>query len=238
MYRMLNFFLAVFLLCSCGVYPDLVPQTKPQSQVFSCVPTNTMREIGTVKKIIDGDTIDVEIQGKIYRVRYIGINTPEKGQPFYEEAKSTNVKLVEGKEVLLVKDVSESDQYGRLLRYVFAQDLFVNYEMVRSGYAMAYTYPPDISCADLFVQAQRDAQPLPVVGGTLEHHFLDNHALPVSDIVQPAVESGCDPAYPDVCIVSPPPDLDCRNIPYRNFRVLPPDPHKLDGDQDGIGCES
>ena len=45
----------------------------------------------------------------------------------------------------------------------------------------------------------------------------------------------CDPSYPDVCI--PPPDLDCRDIPYRRFRVLPPDPHGFDRDRDGIGCE-
>ena len=47
----------------------------------------------------------------------------------------------------------------------------------------------------------------------------------------------CDPAYPTVCIPPPPPDLDCKDIPYRNFKVLPPDPHRLDRDGDGIGCE-
>lgn len=54
----------------------------------------------------------------------------------------------------------------------------------------------------------------------------------------PPPGGNCDPAYPDVCIPSPPPDLDCRDIPYRDFRVLPPDPHRFDGDKDGIGCES
>jgi micrococcal nuclease len=49
---------------------------------------------------------------------------------------------------------------------------------------------------------------------------------------------GCDPAYPTVCIPPPPPDLDCGDIPYRNFRVLPPDPHHFDRDRDGIGCEA
>ena len=48
----------------------------------------------------------------------------------------------------------------------------------------------------------------------------------------------CDPAYPDVCIPPPPPDLNCGDIPYRRFRVLPPDPHGFDGNKDGIGCES
>jgi len=51
-------------------------------------------------------------------------------------------------------------------------------------------------------------------------------------------DPGCDPAYPTVCIPSPPPDLDCSEIEYRNFTVLPPDPHNFDSDDDGIGCES
>jgi predicted nucleic acid-binding Zn ribbon protein len=50
--------------------------------------------------------------------------------------------------------------------------------------------------------------------------------------------SGCDPSYPTVCIPPPPPDLDCKDIQYRNFVVLPPDPHHFDGDHDGIGCET
>ena len=50
--------------------------------------------------------------------------------------------------------------------------------------------------------------------------------------------SNCDPSYPDVCIPSPPPDLNCSDIPYRNFRVLPPDPHHFDGNHNGIGCEA
>lgn len=53
----------------------------------------------------------------------------------------------------------------------------------------------------------------------------------------PTHAANCDPAYPDVCIPSPPPDLDCKDIPYRKFRVLPPDPHNFDGDGNGLGCE-
>jgi len=64
--------------------------------------------------------------------------------------------------------------------------------------------------------------------------------MPVPTVVTTPVpaRTDCDRAYPDVCIPSPPPDLDCPEIPYRNFRVLPPDPHRFDGDHDGIGCES
>src|SRR6185295_9647112 len=48
---------------------------------------------------------------------------------------------------------------------------------------------------------------------------------------------GCDPSYPTVCIPPPPPDLDCGDIPYRRFQVLPPDPHNFDREGDGLGCE-
>ena len=53
----------------------------------------------------------------------------------------------------------------------------------------------------------------------------------------PPPPGDCDPAYPTVCIPSPPPDLDCADIPQRHFRVLAPDPHNFDGDGDGIACE-
>ena len=53
-----------------------------------------------------------------------------------------------------------------------------------------------------------------------------------------AVGGACDPSYPTVCIPPPPPDLDCKDIPYRRFAVRPPDPHHFDGGGDGVGCES
>jgi hypothetical protein len=62
---------------------------------------------------------------------------------------------------------------------------------------------------------------------------------PVQNPTPAASAGNCDRAYPDVCIAPPPPDLDCKDVPHQNFRVLPPDPHRFDGkDKDGIGCES
>ena len=108
-----------------------------------------------VTRVIDGDTI--VIQGGD-RVRYIGMDTPEIGQPYYAEATAKNKELVNGKEVRLVKDVSETDQYGRLLRYIYVGDIFVNAELVRLGYARAYYYPPDTYYADLFSQLELEAK--------------------------------------------------------------------------------
>lgn len=112
-----------------------------------------------VLSIIDGDTIDVEIEGDEYRVRYIGIDTPERGMPYYDEATEANRQLVEGQTIYLVKDISETDRYGRLLRYIYLPDgTFVNAWLVESGYAQAATFPPDVAFADTFRQLQEEAR--------------------------------------------------------------------------------
>ncbi|MEK7499170.1 MAG: thermonuclease family protein [Patescibacteria group bacterium] len=114
-----------------------------------------------VVKVIDGDTIEVEGKKK---VRYIGINTPELHDPrkkvecFGKEAAIMNSDLVEGKEVRLEKDISETDRYGRLLRYVYIGDLFVNEYLVRQGYAYASSYPPDVKYAQQFRAAEQEAR--------------------------------------------------------------------------------
>lgn len=113
-----------------------------------------------VVEVIDGDTV-VLSDGRT--VRYIGIDTPERGQPFYEAAKNFNRKLVRGKTVELEFDVERFDRYGRLLAYVFVHDekgqrIFVNAEMVRNGFALIYTKPPNVRYADLFLQLQNEAR--------------------------------------------------------------------------------
>jgi micrococcal nuclease len=107
-------------------------------------------EHATVLRVIDGDTIDVEVNGERQRVRYIGINTPERNDPCFDEATQANKDLVAGNEVRLERDVSETDRYGRLLRYVFVGDTFVNEELVRLGYAEAVLYRPDDRHYELF----------------------------------------------------------------------------------------
>jgi len=118
-----------------------------------------------VVRVIDGDTIEVIIDGKAYKVRYIGIDTPETvapGRPVEwmgKEAYEANKAMVEGKTVYLEKDVSETDRYGRLLRYVFLEDgTFVNAELVRLGYAQVSTYPPDVKYQELFLRMQQEAR--------------------------------------------------------------------------------
>ena len=100
----------------------------------------TSEDTFLVSRVIDGDTIVLE-GGE--HVRYIGIDTPETGRPYYPEAKKANEELVLGKRVRMHMDVSDRDRYERLLRYVYADGTFVNAELVRRGLARAKAYPPD-----------------------------------------------------------------------------------------------
>jgi micrococcal nuclease len=96
-----------------------------------------------VTRVVDGDTVVIEGG---YRVRYIGIDTPEvrpEPEPFGIEALEANRRLVEGRAVRLERDVSETDKYDRLLRYVYVDGIFVNADLVRQGLAYARAYPPD-----------------------------------------------------------------------------------------------
>lgn len=149
--------------------PGVSPQTTatpPAAQLTTLpsVSSNVSLVEAVVTRVIDGDTIEVSISGKLYTVRYIGMNTPETVdpnrlvEPYGIEASNMNKELVGGKIVILEKDVSETDRYGRLLRYVYVGNLFINAELVRLGYAQIATYPPDVKYQDLFLQLQVEAR--------------------------------------------------------------------------------
>ena len=132
-------------------------QNKP-----SITPSPTLNEkTYKVIKVIDGDTIEIEGGQK---VRYIGMNTAEINNKnpvklcFAQKAMEKNKELVEGKEIKLEKDVSETDKYGRLLRYVYIGDIFVNDYLVRNGFAQIATYPPDVKYQKQFQEAQKQAK--------------------------------------------------------------------------------
>jgi micrococcal nuclease len=148
-------------------------QTQPQNTVspkseIKISPTSSQSDGSfLVSRVIDGDTVELENGDK---VRYIGIDTPETMDPrkpvqcFGKNATAANKELVEGKPVWLVKDITNKDKYGRLLRYVYLGDpdqessVFVNLELVKQGFAHSSTYPPDIKYQDLFLVAQTEAR--------------------------------------------------------------------------------
>jgi len=135
----------------------------------SSIPVGSLPE-ALVVRIIDGDTIVVDIGGTEYKVRYIGMDTPETVDPrkpvqcFGKEASIKNTELVFGKIVRLEKDVSDKDMYGRLLRYVWVVDVasstevMVNAELIRLGYAQVSTYPPDVKYQKYLLSLQEEAR--------------------------------------------------------------------------------
>lgn len=135
-------------------------ETPPPSQSApSLAKTPPAGDKALVTRVFDGDTIEVEIDGRAYRLRYIGVDTPEREEPFYQEAFDFNRRLVEDQTVILVKDVSDTDQYGRLLRYVYLEDgTFVNAELMINGMARLVTFPPDVAQTANFRELQRQAQ--------------------------------------------------------------------------------
>ena len=148
--KLLPLFIIIFLiiLCGCGLYYDYGDSSSRSD--------NDASSSGfIVKEVVDGDTI---ILSDNSRVRLIGINTPEYGMYFYGEAREVLEAMVLGREVVLEKDISEVDKYGRLLGYVYTDDLFVNLEMVKRGFANAYTYPPDVKYTEKFLAAERYAR--------------------------------------------------------------------------------
>jgi micrococcal nuclease len=140
--------------------PTAVALSTPASAAESKVqPIIVWGEEATVTGIIDGDTLEVDINGVGYRVRYIGMDAPEEDQPLFDEATEANRLLVEGQIVTMNKDVTETDRFGRLLRYVYLGDgTFVNGELVRQGYAQEAAFPPDVAQQELLLQLQLEAR--------------------------------------------------------------------------------
>ncbi|OGM03783.1 hypothetical protein A2124_00330 [Candidatus Woesebacteria bacterium GWB1_37_5] len=205
-----------------------------------------------VTKVIDGDTIRLE---NSETVRYIGIDTPEISggrECFANESTAKNTELVLGKEIRLEKDVSETDRYNRLLRYVWVPlesgqgELFVNEYLVREGYATAVTYPPDVRYSELFRAAEKDARD--------NNRGLWSKCVSGSEQdVKLQVNTGDEKAKNDVTVIQSTGTADCSSNKYNciDFKIhaeaqsvfdscggASNDIHKLDSDGDGVACES
>jgi micrococcal nuclease len=121
----------------------------------------------TVERVVDGDTIIVHAAGRRERVRLIGIDTPESVKPntpvqcfAIEASNRTKALLPAGTGVRLVGDVEQRDRYQRLLAYVYraSDGLFVNLQLAREGYAVPYTFPPNVAHTADFVAAAGEAR--------------------------------------------------------------------------------
>lgn len=125
-------------------------------------------EVARVVRVVDGDTLIIDRGRGNERLRYIGVDTPETVKPdtpvefMGTQASAANAALVDGREIVLERDVSDTDRFDRLLRYAWLGDggtwTFVNLELVRQGFAQVVTYPPDVRWTDALLDAQREAR--------------------------------------------------------------------------------
>ncbi len=206
----------------------------------------------TVERVIDGDTF---VCTSDIHIRMLQINTPESNECGGAWATSAlaNIFLKPGTEVRLEYDAVTTDRYGRTLaapivRGTDGTDYNISIVMVYVGLAKAAYYGDNAKYLDWANNSETWARNagwnMWKPGGPFNGGFDCGGGQPVvppppAPAPAPVDPGGdCDPAYPDVCIPSPPPDLDCPQISDRRFTVLPPDPHGFDGDDDGIGCES
>jgi micrococcal nuclease len=198
-----------------------------------------------VAHVIDGDTIALVDER---RVRLVQIDAPEvSGSECYAaEATETLARLLpRGSLVRLVADprLDREDRYGRLLRYVVKGRTNVNVALVRRGAAGVWFFQGDRGrhASTLLAAARKARSDRRGLWGACPGTRLDPYAAVETTRARaaPAYAAGggaCDPSYRGACIPAPPPDLDCGQVDGP-VAVVGPDPHRLDGNDDGVGCE-
>lgn len=228
--------------------PTRTPQpTAPPPRDAPGTPTTTpsaAQPAGVVVlRVIDGDTIEVRGDGRIVpkdtvaRVRLLEIDAPERGGCFADAATARTAGLLPtGSSVRAERDAELTDRYDRYLLYVWnEQGVFVNESLVRSGHAKAVLFPPNDKYWPTVSRAGDAAEQ---AGAGLWSACLNTpeRSAPPADTPEPAPNTPTRPDLPD----GPPagaPDVDCSDLSGPVW-VGPDDPHRLDRDGDGIGCES
>ena len=203
---------------------DIIPEVAP-AKVFpvkqGCL--GDARCIsGYVTRIVDGDTIEVDGQS----IRFALVDTPEYGEYDYTQARNyiENICPI-GSPVLVDEDDLQTEgSYGRIIGVIYCKELNLNESILEVGHAEILV---------TFCSKSEFAGESWAIKYGCTSDYKPKISTPPTEI-----KEDCNPSYPDVCIPSPPPDLDCGEISHRNFTVLQPDPHRFDGDKDGLGCES
>ena len=193
-----------------------LPPVEPPADAPACPRSVGMCIERIVTRVLDGDTLDIE--GGL-RIRLVLVDAPELSESDGPEARDYLTDLCLGSLALIDEDDFQigDDPYGRVLAVASCGGTNANAAMISTGRAETYY----VYCSESEF-------------GSMSWTGCSSPPPPPPP---PPPPGNCDSAYPDVCIPPPPPDLDCGDISFRNFRVLSPDPHRFDGDRDGIGCE-
>ncbi len=203
-------------------------QTPTLSSPGDCVPGNTEIQLGIVTAVLSGDTIEVQVEGEKQIIGYAGVAIP--GSLPGDRTFQKNMEWTAGQQVVLVKGVEVKDEPERLMRYVFIEDQFINYDFVRQGYAVA-DHLGDPACAAVLEQAEQNAR--------TEHLMLwQPTRIPTLTFVPTVVldnrlNAPCDCAIRWTCS-----DFQTHESAQACFNACNDYSSKLDEDHDGLACEN
>jgi len=181
-------------------------------------------EYATVTNIVDGDTLDIDA-GE--RIRLVCVDTPERGEEYFKEAKDRLSELVLNKEVRLEKDTEERGKYGRLLRYIWIDDELTSEILVEEGLAKAYRYPPDEKYCDRIEAAEERAKEKGLgIWSLASYSDSSSSSFDMDNVV-------CDSNFYNCG------DFSTHDEAQAVYDECGSDDiHRLDGDNDGLACES
>lgn len=193
----------------------------------ACAQQSTEVRRGTITRIIDESAVEIRLDGENMQVAFAGIRVLP-GHSENNPAVQKISELTAGMDILLVKDATEQDPSGRLVRYLFAGNTFINYELVRAGLAQLLPDSPDRACLSLFEQAEEFARdeklglwkPTPVPTRTF---------VPMVSL---APQTACECSKRPVCA-----DFDTREQAQTCFNACQDYNSLLDEDHDGLACE-
>jgi micrococcal nuclease len=237
---------------------SLLAQGATTAQSFgAATPSFSLR--GNVMRVVDGDTLIARVGRKSERVRLIGIDAPEVGSCYASAASARARQLSLSRHVRLLGDRSQSrrDRYGRLLAYVqLPNGHDLGRELVVGGFAKVYVYARPFARLSTYRTSESAARrgrhglwsacsPVTTTAQTttaVTTTAPSTSTATTTNVTTTSPQPTCAASYPDHCIKPPPPDLNCADVPWVNFRVLwnvpNPDPHGFDRNRDGIGCET
>lgn len=151
-------FLAVLALAGCQPRTTTTQDPRPGKSVLDAVAPANPNDGYPVTRVVDGDTVHLDRNGKDVTVRLLRINTRERGEWGYKQGQTELARLLEGKRVRLTSDDEPKDRYGRELAYLFAGDVNINLEMVKSGWSPFFTRYGKGQYADAFQAAETEAR--------------------------------------------------------------------------------
>jgi len=205
--------------------PTSTPTTAPPTPVppQACIPPESEIQAGMVVEVRDGQSLQVDVDGQVLTIVYAGISVPPT-------SRAKNSELVSGRQVILVSDSATTGDTGQILRYVLAGDRFINYELVRQGYAQALDLP-ELACAQVLHQAEVQARADQLI-------LWAPTRIPTLTFVPTVGSNPADLASCDCSVSWSCTDFRSQSRAQACFNACNDYNSRLDEDHDGLACEN